>query len=90
MDLSFELKVTSWNLPPVNEATKEKSPAEAIEQVGTVMSHIIKALAKSPLSGDPIHFSKLDINDGLWRMVCAVFRIIELHICPAKSSKSTN
>ena len=58
------LKVAGWDLPSVNEETKEKSPAEALEQVGTVNSHIIEALATAPLSEDPIHFSKLDIKDG--------------------------
>ena len=56
----------------MNEATKETAPAEALEQVGTVMPRIIEALATAPLSEDPIHFSKLDIKDGFWRMVCAV------------------
>ena len=56
----------------MNEVTKEKSPAEALEQVGTVMPCIIEALEKTPLSEDPINFSKLDIKDRLWRMVCAV------------------
>ena len=71
-DLSFGLKVTGLDLPSVNIATKETAPAEALEQVGTVMTRIINALATAPLSEDPIHFSKLDIKDGFWRMVCAV------------------
>ena len=66
------LKVTEWDLPSVNEATKETAPAEALEQVGTVMPRIIEALATAPLSGDSIHLSKLDIRDGFWIMVCAV------------------
>ena len=36
------------------------------------MPRIIEALAKAPLSEDPVHFSKLDINDGFWRMVHVV------------------
>ena len=70
LDLSFVLKVAGWDLPLENEATKETSPAEALDKVGTVIPHIIKALATSPLYEDPIHFSKLDIKDGFWRMVC--------------------
>ena len=42
------------------------------DQLGTVMPRIIEALATAPLSQEPIHFSKLDIKDGFWRMVCAV------------------
>ena len=56
----------------MNEATKETAPAEALEQVGTFMPRIIEALATAPLLEEPIHFSKLDIKDRLWRMVCAV------------------
>ena len=37
-----------------------------------VMPCIIKAFATAPLSEYPIHFSKLDIKDGFWRMVYAV------------------
>ena len=56
----------------MNDAAKEKSPAEALEKMGTVMPCIIEVLATYPLSEDPIHFSKLDIKDGFWRMVYAV------------------
>ena len=37
LDLSFVLKVAGWDLPSVNEATKEIAPAETPQQVGTVM-----------------------------------------------------
>ena len=46
--------------------------AEALEQVGTVMTRIMEALVTAPLLEDPIHFSKLDIKDRFWIMVCAV------------------
>ena len=72
LDLSFALKVEGWDLLLVNEATKELSPADVLDQVGTVMPRIIKALAIALLSEDPIHSSKLNIKDGFWRMVCAV------------------
>ena len=72
LDLSFALKVAGWALPSMNKATKETAPAEVLEQVGTVMPRTINALATDPLSEDPIHFSKLDIKYGFWRMVCAV------------------
>ena len=71
-DLSFLLKVTGWDLTSVNEATKETAPAEALEQLGMVMPRIIKALATAPVSEDPIHFVKLDIKDGFWRIVFEV------------------
>ena len=50
LDLSFVLKFSGCDLPSVNEATKEKSTAEAIDQVGTVMPRIIETLAKALLS----------------------------------------
>ena len=66
------LKVSGWDLLSLNKSKKETSAAEALDQVGTVMPRIIDALATDPLSEDPIHFSKLDIKNGLWRMVCVV------------------
>ena len=71
-DLYFALIVEGSDLPSVNKATKETALDEALEYVGTVILHIIKALVTAPLSEDPIHFSILDIKYGLWRMVCAV------------------
>ena len=50
--------MAGWDIPSVNEATKETAQAESIEQVVTVISRIIEALATAPLSDDPIHFSK--------------------------------
>ena len=53
----------------MNEAKKETAPAEALEQVGTVMPYIIEALVTAPLLEEPIHFSKLDIKymfSGEW------------------------
>ena len=72
LDLSFALKGVGWDVPSLNKVTKETAPAEALEQVGTVMPCIIKAFTTFPLSEDPIHFSKLNIKYGFWRMVFAV------------------
>ena len=72
LDLSFALNVAGWDLPQLNKATKETSPAEVLDQLVTVMPRIVDALATAPLLEDPIHFSKLDIKYGFWRMVCAV------------------
>ena len=47
------------------------APAEAMDQIGTVLPRIIEALAAAPLEDGPIMFSKLDITDGFWRMTCA-------------------
>ena len=72
LDLKFALKVAGCDLSSVNEETKKTAPSEALDKVGKVTPHIIEALATAPLSENPIHFSKLDIKYGLWRMVCAV------------------
>ena len=72
LDLSFALKVAGWDLPSVNKAKKLTELAEALEQVGTVMTRIMEALVTAPLLEDPIHFSRLDIKDRFWIMVCAV------------------
>ena len=56
----------------MNKATKETSPAEALDQVGMVIPRIIKALLTALLSKEPSHFNKLDIKDRLCRMVCVV------------------
>ena len=71
LDISFALEVAGWDLPSVNKSTKETAPDEALEQVITVMPHIIEALTIAPLLEETIHFSTLDIKDGFWRMVCA-------------------
>ena len=60
------------DLSSVNEATKETEPAEVIEQVGTVIPRIIKALAIALLLEDRIYFSKLDIKYGFCIMVFEV------------------
>ena len=54
------------------------------------MPCIIEALETVSLSEDPIHFSKLDIKDGLWRMVCLVgekssrLTIVEWSVLPTR------
>ena len=72
LDISFALKVAGWYLPSVNKATNKTAPAEALDQVGTAMTRIIEALATAPLSEEPIQFSKFNIKDEFWIMVCAV------------------
>lgn len=70
LDLSFALRLDGYNLPSVNEATKRCAPEESIDQIGSVLPRIIEALANAPADGGDIMFSKLDIKDGFWRMVC--------------------
>ena len=46
------------------------APEEAMDQIGSVLPRMIEALAATPMEGGDIMFSKLDIKDGFWRMVC--------------------
>ena len=55
----------------MNKATEHVAPAEAMDQIGTVLRRIIEALAAALLEEGPITFSKLDIKDGFWRMTSA-------------------
>ena len=70
LDLSFELMLAGYLLPSVNDATKKCAPEDAMDQIGSVLPRIIEALASAPLEDGDIMFSKLDIKDGFWRMVC--------------------
>ena len=71
LDLSFELMLAGYTLPLINEATELMAPAEAMDQIGTVLPRIIEALASAPIEEGPVMFSKLDIRDGFWTMTCA-------------------
>lgn len=71
LDLSFMLWVMGYALPSVNDATQDTAPADAIDQIGTVLPRIIEALATAPEEDGDIMLMKLDIKDGFWRMVCA-------------------
>ena len=59
MDLSFALKVSGWDLPLANEATKKTAPAEVLEQVRMVMPRIINvgSIGKVPLFPNCTHHS---------------------------------
>ena len=71
LDLSFRLEMIGCDLPAVNEATEYTAMEAAIDQLGSVFPRIVEALATAPENGKPILFSKMDIKDGFWRMVCA-------------------
>jgi hypothetical protein len=69
LDLSFQLRLAGLLCPSVNEATKHLAPVEAMDQLGSVLPHLIEAMAQSTEALGPILFTKLDIKDGYWRMV---------------------
>ena len=62
--------VAGHTLPLVNDVTMRVTPEEVIDQIGWVLPRMIEALAAVPIGGGNIMFSKLDIKDGFWRMVC--------------------
>ena len=70
LDLSFELAIAGYMLPSVNDATRDTAPEDAIGQIGSVLPRIIEAMANATDLETDLMFSKLDITDGFWRMVC--------------------
>ena len=70
LDLSFALMLAGYALPSVNEATKRMAPEAAIDQIGKVLPRLIAALAGADLTKGDVMFSKLDIKDGFWRLMC--------------------
>ena len=53
----------------VNESTVITSHHHSMSQLGCVLPQLIETVTAAPLDGGNIVFSKLDINDGYWRMV---------------------
>ena len=70
LDLSYQLMVAGYMLPSVNDATMRMAPEEVMDQIGSMLPRMIEALAAAPMERGDIMFSKLDIKDGFWRMVC--------------------
>ena len=70
LDLSSKVKLAEYLLPIVDDATKICAPKEVMDQIGLVLPQIIKALASALVEDGNIMFSKLNIKDGFWRMVC--------------------
>ena len=70
LDLSFALHLSGYDLPSVNESTKYMAKEESLAQLGGVLPRIIAALAEAKPEDGPIFFSKMDIKDGFWRMIC--------------------
>ncbi len=61
LDISFQMQITGYLLPLVNNVRHLYAPEEAIDQIGTLLlAHLTQ--------GDVL-FSKLDIKDGFWRML---------------------
>ena len=58
-------------LSSVNYATKKIAPMESMDQIGSVLPRLIEALEYAPVEGRDIRMRKLDIKDGLFRMICA-------------------
>ena len=55
--------------PSVNELTEATSgPNDSMDQLGTVLPRCIHAMATWPEADGPIKMTKLDIQDGFWRM----------------------
>jgi hypothetical protein len=54
----------------VNDTTARLAPEEPVKELGNVLPRILDFMAEVPAE-EHIHFSKLDLADGYWRMVVA-------------------
>ena len=71
LDLSFALLVVGYVFfPLVNETTKKWASEEAIDQIGTVLHCVTKAIALVLENDGDIILDNLDVRDRFWRMVC--------------------
>ena len=64
LDLSFSLKIFGMEIPSVNDNTVITTPQHIMNQLGSVLPWLIEAVAKAPLEGGNMVFSKVDIKDG--------------------------
>ena len=69
LDLSFSLKMSTHQIPSVNESTEKTSPNGTLDQMGTVLPRVIAAVAQTA-EGEVVYFAKYDIKDGFWRLEC--------------------
>jgi hypothetical protein len=54
--------------PSVNNTTVQMAPEEPVKELGNVLPRILDFMAKVPPE-EHVHFSKMDLADGYWRMV---------------------
>ena len=66
------LKLAGYNLPVVNNAVEHCTPEEAMDWIRSVVPRIIEAMALAPIEEGGVIFSKLDIKDGFWQLMCEV------------------
>ena len=70
LDLSYGVSIDGNRMPSVNEATNDDvAPLHSMTELGNVLPRLIYAVGTAPENKGPILFSKLDIEDGYWRMV---------------------
>ena len=70
LDLSFRLRVAGSDIPSVNETTGDTVPNISLSQLGSVLPRIICEISETEDDNIPIFFSKLDIKNGFWKLVC--------------------
>jgi hypothetical protein len=51
----------------VNESTKKQAPRGPVEELGNVVWRIMDLMDQC--SNDDLHFQKIDLSDGFWRMI---------------------
>jgi hypothetical protein len=54
--------------PSVNDTTKRLAPDGPVKELGNVLPRILNFMAEVPAE-EHIHFTKVDLADGYWRMI---------------------
>ena len=76
LDLSFPVYPRSTTrrrtqqplVPSVNDSTKKLAPDTPVRELGNVLWRIFDLMGRATQTDD-IHFQKIDLSDGFWRMV---------------------
>ena len=68
LDTLFQLRLAGMIIPSVNDDTVVTVPQHSMRKLGSVLPHLIEAVAVAPEGDDDIMFSKLDIKTtiGAW------------------------
>ena len=70
LNLSYELHVNNNTLYSIHGASdKSLAPQHAMYELGNVIPCIIWQMTSALENGVPLLFTKIDLNDGYWRMV---------------------
>jgi hypothetical protein len=55
--------------PSVNDTTLRQAPKEPVKELGNVLPRLLDFLMATVPLDEHVHFSKLDLANGYWRMI---------------------